>query len=193
MAVILMNFMYRLGCGKFIVHGSGSGGVLAGYLTTLYPGNVLVHHSAMCLTHSWKSVAKWVVASVWPSVFIPAEFQSFSFPIGDKLVRLYEDSAHVHMLLTQTHKIHAMTVTQPAALAAFVLGECERLTPGIDKEALIDNVMIYYLNGNLGTAARVFAGEASSGFCACQRTPFICRRLSYDRLAIDGQVYEIDS
>lgn len=162
MAVILMNFMYRLGCGKFIVHGNSLGGVVGSHLASLYPNNVLAFYSTMCLTHSWKSMIKWAIASICPSMFIPSEFVNFSFPVSDKLTRLLQDIGHVHLLATQPEIIATMVATHPIALAAYILGEFERLTPGIDKNALIDNLMIYYLNGNFAAAARVFAEERNS-------------------------------
>lgn len=159
MAMILMNLMYRLGCSQFMVHGSGVGGVLGSHLGTLFPNNVRALHSTMCVTNSWKAALKWTVAIVYPAMFIPSEFVAYAFPIRSKLSRLLSDSSHMQLLATQPEIIAAMVSAHPVALAAFILSAFEQLTPDVDEDALLDNVMIYYLNGNLATSAQFVAAE----------------------------------
>lgn len=162
MAVILMNFMYRLGLGgRFTILSGDIGSLIGNSIAKLYPKNVIAFHSSLCLVHSIESFVKWMIASFYPSLFILNEYRNFSFPMSTKLAMLIAESGHFHLQATKPDSISALVNGHPIGLAIYIFEQFDRYSSSMDLDALLDNIMVYYLNNNFAKAIRFF-GEAYS-------------------------------
>lgn len=74
-------------------------------MTTLFPENVIGYHSNMCGAMSPGAFLKGFVASFMPNLFIPAEFESFVFPLGGRFKYLIEESGYFHIQATKPDTI----------------------------------------------------------------------------------------
>lgn len=114
MSVIMRNLMVKLGYTKFLVQGGDWGSIIGSTLATLFPENVIGYHSNMCATLSEGSAIKGFIASFMPQFFIPEEFESFVFPLGEKFKSTIEESGYFHIQATKPD-----TIGKPGQLSQF--------------------------------------------------------------------------
>lgn len=171
-AVILRNLMFRLGYSKYFIQGSGSGSVIGSHMATLFPENILGYHSNLCTVFTGKSVMKGILNAVKPNFFFPHGFEMF--PQWDVMKRLIEETGYYHLQATKPDTIGAVLSDNPIGLVAYILDKWSSLTNknykdscngGLRKrfklDALLDNVMIYYLTNSITTSSRIFAEHHS--------------------------------
>lgn len=104
-SVVLKNLMTRLGHSRFVIQGGDWGSIIGATVTTLFPDNVIAYHSNFCTINTPLSMMKWIVASVWPSLFIDQQYESFVFPVGEKVAQLIEFSGYFHIQATKPDTI----------------------------------------------------------------------------------------
>lgn len=104
-SVILRNLMLRLGHEKFYIQGGDWGSVIGSALATVFPDNVIGYHSNFCSLFTPMSFVKGAVASFYPSAFIDAKYESFVFPIKEKLAFLVQASGFAHLQATKPDTI----------------------------------------------------------------------------------------
>lgn len=107
-AVVLRNLMIRLGHKRFLIQGGDWGSVIGSHLATLFPDNVIGYHSNFCMPKSTLSVIKLLVASLYPAAFVDPEFQSFVFPLADKLKLIVQESGSFHIQATKPDTLGTM-------------------------------------------------------------------------------------
>lgn len=104
-AVVLRNLMLRLGHSKFIVQGGDWGDVVGGALATLYPKNVIAFHSNSCNTWTPLSIGKLLVASLYPTAFVDAQYVDWIFPLGEKFKKVMRETGYLHLQATKPDTI----------------------------------------------------------------------------------------
>ncbi|XP_030388437.1 juvenile hormone epoxide hydrolase 1 [Scaptodrosophila lebanonensis] len=174
-AVMIRNLMLRLGYKKFFIQGGDWGSVIGSNIATLYPENVLGYHSNMCNNFSPKSLVKGIFASFIPNFFVSSEYADFFFPKSRELSYLLEESGYFHLQATKPDTIGSALSGNPVGLAAYILEKFSTWTNasyrslpdgGLKRsyklDALLDNVMIYYLTNSITTSQRLYAEAYSS-------------------------------
>lgn len=168
----MRNLMVRLGYNKFFIQGGDWGSVIGSNIATLFPDNVLGYHSNMCNNMSPKSLVKGFLAGLWPSFFVPKAYEDFFFPKSNELKYLMEESGYFHIQATKPDTIGAALTDNPVGLAAYILEKFSTwtnasyrslpdggLTQRYKMDALLDNVMIYYLTNSITTSQRLYAEQ----------------------------------
>nr|XP_014095480.1 juvenile hormone epoxide hydrolase 2 [Bactrocera oleae] len=173
-AVIMRNLMLRLGYKKFFIQGGDFGSVIGSHMATLFPENILGYHSNLCAVFTVRSVIKGILNAIKPKFFFRHGFEEM-FPHWEVIKRLIEETGYYHLQATKPDTIGAVLSDNPVGLAAYILEKWSSLTNryykdssngGLRKsfklDALLDNVMIYYLTNSITTSSRIFAEHHSS-------------------------------
>jgi len=200
-AVVLRNLMNKLGYDKFLVQGGDWGSVIGSTIATLFPENVIGYHSNACWNFSPLTVLKGYIASFYPALFIPKHFEDFVFPLSEKLTFLVEESGYFHLQATKPDTIGAALSHNPVGLLAYILEKFSTGTNpnyrslkdgGLDrdftKDALLDNIMIYYLTNSITTSVRLYAESFSLRHMALKidrvptEVPVGCARFKHEIL-----------
>lgn len=169
-AVIFRNLMMRLGFEKFYVQGGDWGSMIGANIATMFPENVLGYHSNMCVADSPIAHTKMVIASFWPSMFIKNEKMiSWTYPFTPKFMNLLQESGYMHIQATKPDTIGVVLQNNPLGLAAYIIEKFStwtnleyrnRADGGLEKyftlDAVLDNIMIYYLSNSITTSVRIY-------------------------------------
>lgn len=169
MAVIFRNLMKRLGFEKYYVQGGDWGSLIGSNIATLYPESVLGYHTNMCAINTPMANIKIFFASFYPSLFMDEKYVSWVFPFWPKFVDLLQESGYMHIQATKPDTIGVALQNNPIGLAAYILEKFSTWTNkdyrqlpdgGLEKfftlDALLDNVMIYYLTNTITTSQRIY-------------------------------------
>lgn len=211
-AVVLRNLMLRLGYERFYVQGGDWGSSVGSAMATLCPDNVIGFHSNMLLIRTPMSMLKECVASVWPSLFVFKEHQSFFFPAAAKWANVLLETGYMHLQASKPDTIGLALTDNPVGVAAYVLEKfltwtdpkcrsaAERGWPAFDRtfrDAILDNIMIYVLSSSMTSSMRLyaesFAGAQSRLGLARVPTavPTACARFANDvQHSMDWQLQE---
>lgn len=171
--------MLRLGHNRFVIQGGDWGSFIGSHLATLYPENVIGYHSNFCMPKTLLSVFKLLVVSVWPTAFVDAKHVDQMFPLGEKLKLMLLESGSFHIQATKPDTLGTTkrtniiiylnntfylgaVLTSPIALAAYIYEKFHSVMPNHDIDAVIDNIMIYYLTNSFTTGARLYADDIGS-------------------------------
>ncbi|XP_061387769.1 juvenile hormone epoxide hydrolase 1 [Musca vetustissima] len=168
-AVMMRNLMLRLGYKKFFIQGTDWGSIIGSHIATLFPENVLGYHSNMCTVSSPKSMIKGLIAGSFPGIFAPKGYEDFFSPVSEKIHFLLEETGYAHLHSTKPDTIGTALHDNPVGLAAYILEKFSTWTNatyrhlpdgGLKKryklDALLDNVMIYYLTNSITTSMRIY-------------------------------------
>ncbi|XP_059619429.1 juvenile hormone epoxide hydrolase 2-like [Phlebotomus argentipes] len=169
-AVIMRNLMVRLGYQKFYIQGGDWGSIIGSNIATLFPENVLGYHSNMCGAMTNASGLKIFIASFYPEYFIPKEYVHFFYPFWSKFSYLLEESGYMHIQCTKPDTIGTTLSNNPIGLVAYILEKFSTWTNkeyrtladgGLSKrftmDALLDNIMVYYLTNSITTSQRLYS------------------------------------
>lgn len=169
MAVIFGNLMKRLGYKKYYVQGGDWGSLIGSHIATLFPENVLGYHTNMCALNTPLATFKTFIASYYPSYFIDEKYVSWYYPFTPKFFDLLQESGYMHIQATKPDTIGTALNGNPVGLAAYILEKFSTWTNsnyrnlpdgGLTKyftlDALLDNVMIYYLTNSITTSQRIY-------------------------------------
>ncbi|CRL02296.1 CLUMA_CG015269, isoform A [Clunio marinus] len=169
MSVIMRNLMIKLGFEKFYIHGGDWGYLIGSNIATMFPKTVLGFHSNMCGITTPMSNIKTAIASLCPSWFIEEEkLIDWIYPITPKFMDLLQEISNVHIQATKPDTIGVALRDNPVGLAAYNLErfstwsklDNSKLKDGgfenhFTLDALLDNIMIYYLSHSITTAVRL--------------------------------------
>ncbi|XP_064543513.1 juvenile hormone epoxide hydrolase 1 [Drosophila montana] len=199
MATVMRNLMLRLGHKKFFIQGGDWGSIIGSNLATLYPDNVLGYHSNMCMLTTPLSILKSVYINYYPEKVLKSRmFYDHHVGIWEKYQLLLAESGYYHLQATKPDTIGAALDSSPVALAAYILEKFQTCTgPSLQQdfgaivtvfglEAVLDNLMIYYLNNAATTAARFYAENMSKPYRDLQLdrvqtpVPMGCARFRFD-------------
>lgn len=96
--------MNRLGHKKFYVHGSDWGAVTATALATVFPEEIKGFHSNFCTSLHLKTLAKYLLNVIWPTVEEKAFYNTVYPPLKFFMV-LAKESAYFHMFASKPDTI----------------------------------------------------------------------------------------
>lgn len=169
MAVIMRNLMMRVGYEKYYVQGGDWGSLVGSSLAALYPSNVLGYHANMMGIRTPMSIIKTVVASFYPTFFMEERYVRWMYPFSETFKFLLEESGYFHLQATKPDTIGIALTGNPVGLAVYILEKFSTATDkdyrtlqdgGYEKDfkmdALLDNIMIYYLSNSATSAARIY-------------------------------------
>ncbi|XP_037951160.1 juvenile hormone epoxide hydrolase 1 isoform X2 [Teleopsis dalmanni] len=177
MAIVMRNLMLRVGHEKFLVQGGDWGSIIGGLVATIFPDNVYGYHSNMCMLNTPLSTIKQIIASFAPEKFLPSRFfYEHHFPTLEKLAFLIEESGYFHIQATKPDTVGTALANSPIGLAAYILEKFQVSTGvglnqksnALDKvftiDAVLDNVMIYYLSNTIVSSVRFYAENVAKEF-----------------------------
>ncbi|XP_061387768.1 juvenile hormone epoxide hydrolase 2 [Musca vetustissima] len=210
MAIVMRNLMLRLGFDKFLVQGGDWGSIIGRDVATIFPENVLGYHSNMCVMQTPLAIMKSIVASIWPEKFLPSRFfHDHHFPLSEKLKFYLEESGYFHIQATKPDTVGTALLTNPVGLAAYYLEKFQSATGPANQQrfdaiskvytfdAVLDNIMIYYLTNSATTAARFYKENMSKTYLGLQLervqtpVPMGCARFRFDLPpALDWQLLD---
>lgn len=104
-AHIFKILMSRLGHKKFYVHGSDWGALTATTLATMFPQNIMGFHSNFCLSPQRKTLVRYLIGALWPSLFFEEEFIKTIYPPLKWVLHIISESAYFHSFATKPDTI----------------------------------------------------------------------------------------
>ncbi|XP_034479483.1 juvenile hormone epoxide hydrolase 1 [Drosophila innubila] len=199
MATVMRNLMLRLGHKQFLIQGGDWGSIIGSNLATLYPQNSLGYHSNMCVLSTPLAILKSIYTHYYPEkVLFSRMFYNHHVPIWEKYMRLIEESGYFHIQATKPDTIGAALDSNPVGLAAYILEKFQTCTgPALAQdfgamvtvyglEAVLDNLMVYYLNNAATTSGRLYAETSRKAYRDLQlervqtSVPMGCVRFAHD-------------
>lgn len=176
MAIVMRNLMLRLGYKRFIVHGGDWGAVIGSHMATMFPENVLGYHTNLCMMSTPQSLLKTAIANIYPPLFVDKKHESYFFPLKEKLNFVLQEMGYFFIQSTKPDTVGIALAANPIGLAVYIL---EKFSTGtnliyreyddgglldmdIDMDAMLDNIMIYYLGNKITSSMRFYAESMSS-------------------------------
>ncbi|XP_037941789.1 juvenile hormone epoxide hydrolase 1-like [Teleopsis dalmanni] len=169
-AVILRNLMLRLGHDKFVIQGGDWGSIIGSTAAAVFPENALAYHSNMCINGAPVNYIKMVLMHIFPGFFLHKAHHDFYPSLGQFFSTLMEEMGYCHIQATKPDTIGATLLHNPVGLAAYILEKFSTwtnadykkladggLTKRYTMDALLDNVMIYYVTNSITTSQRLYA------------------------------------
>lgn len=104
-AMIMRNLMQRLGFTQYYIHGGDLGHTIGSYIATAFPKEVLGFHSNSLVDLSPMPMIKWLLGSLWPSLFVEEEVVKRMYPLKDRIEVLFWESGYVHLQGTKPDTI----------------------------------------------------------------------------------------
>uniref|UniRef100_A0A182MA60 Epoxide hydrolase N-terminal domain-containing protein n=1 Tax=Anopheles culicifacies TaxID=139723 RepID=A0A182MA60_9DIPT len=169
MAIIMKNLMERLGHKRFFVHGGDWGALITDMMGTYFPENVIGIHQIGCGVIGTLATWKTMIASLVPWKFMEEQYIPYYFPLQTYLKEILIESGYMHIQATKPDTIGAVLVGNPVGLAAYILEKFSTQTNrafrklpdgGLERafslDALLDNIMIYYLTDSITTSQRIY-------------------------------------
>lgn len=199
MSIVLRNLMLRLGHEKFVVQGGDWGSIVGSNMAAIFPENVLGYHSNMCGSMGPISMGKMVLANFVPSLFYDKQYSGFFKPLGEFFANTMEEMGYMHLQSTKPETIGTALAHNPVGLAAYILEKFSTwtndeykhlpdggLTKRYTMDALLDNVMVYYMTNSITTSQRLYAEQFNKAQMSLQmdrvgiKVPSGCARFYYD-------------
>lgn len=174
-AVIFKNLMNRLGFKKYYIQGGDWGAVVAGALATLFPDEVLGHHTNMPTARGGCTIVKTLIGAVFPSLVVDPEQADRMYPLSKAFSYILEESGYFHIQATKPDTVGVGLNDSPSGLLAYILEKFSTWTrrehrSAVDgklefrftKDQLIDNLMIYWTTQSITTSVRYYAENFSN-------------------------------
>lgn len=93
--------MDRIGFKKYYVQGGDWGSRIVSAMSTLFPENVLGHHSNLCFLNTLSSNIKSFVGSLFPEWFAGKQNVHKIYPLSEHFFTLLEESGYFHIQATK--------------------------------------------------------------------------------------------
>ncbi|XP_011196462.2 juvenile hormone epoxide hydrolase 1 [Zeugodacus cucurbitae] len=196
-AVVLRNLMIRLGHNKFLLQGGDWGATVGTNMAALFPQNMLGYHSNSCLDfHPLAMIAK-TIRTMFPNSLLNDEERGFVRNSTEEITLILQESGYFNIQATKPDTIGAALLNNPIGLAVYILekfsswtnAEFKKLPDGgltkrYTMDALLDNVMIYYITNSITTSQRIYLEIISSTNVILERvhikSPAGCARFKWD-------------
>ncbi|XP_004521978.1 juvenile hormone epoxide hydrolase 1 [Ceratitis capitata] len=196
-AVVLNNLMQRLGYEKYIVHGGDWGARIGSNMAALFPQHIIGYHSNLCVALHPLALFSKAVRAWLPNFSLNLEQRTFFRNFSEESAYLLEESGYLHLQTTKPDTIGTALTDNPIGLAAYILEKFSTwtnpsfrklpdggLTKHFTLDALLDNVMIYYITNSITTSQRIYAEALSETQTHLERvhilTPTGCVRFKWD-------------
>ncbi|GBP32301.1 Juvenile hormone epoxide hydrolase [Eumeta japonica] len=174
MAVIMRNLMRRLGHKKFYVQGGDWGSIIVSNMATLFPEDILGHHTNMPFVRQSCTMLRTLIGSVFPSFVVEEKYAERMYPLSKHYSFLLEETGYFHLQATKPDTVGVALTDSPAGLAAYILEKFSTwtvfenkhlpdggLTKKFTLDQLIDNLMIYWSTSSITTAMRLYSEDFS--------------------------------
>lgn len=191
--------MVRLGHTKFVIQGGDWGSLIGSNMASLFPDNTIAYHSNMCGNMGPLSMIKQILSNFVPSLFYDNQYSKFFKPLGEFFTHTMEESGYMHIQATKPDTIGTALLNNPAGLATYMLEKFSTwtnvefkhlydggLTQRFTLDALLDNVMIYYVTDSIVTSQRIYAEAFNKKQMGLQldrihiKAPVGCSRFLHD-------------
>nr|ABD85119.1 juvenile hormone epoxide hydrolase [Spodoptera exigua] len=173
-AVIFRNLMNRLGHKKYYVQGGDWGAGIVSTMSTLFPEDILGHHSNMLFTQHTCATVRTLVGAFLPSLIIEEHLASRIYPLSSFFAYVLEEFGYMHIQATKPDTVGVPLSDSPAGLLAYILEKFSTwtkkeykfkagggLSNRFTKDQLIDNLMIYWSTNSITTSMRFYAENFS--------------------------------
>ncbi|XP_063372935.1 juvenile hormone epoxide hydrolase-like [Cydia amplana] len=170
MAVVMRNLMHRLGFNKYYIQGGDWGSLIASCMATLFPGEILGHHTNMGAAMSTKANLLNALGAFLPSFVVESHLADRMYPLTANFVRLIEETGYMHIQATKPDTIGAAISDSPVGLLAYILekfstwtkNEYKLLPDGgllkhWSRDQLLDNLMCYWATNSFTTSVRLYS------------------------------------
>ncbi|XP_037083167.1 juvenile hormone epoxide hydrolase 1-like [Pollicipes pollicipes] len=187
-AAVMRKLMQRLGFERFFVQGGDWGGIIASHMGTLFPEQVAGVHTNFAVADTWRMRLLMALGSIVPSWAGSEFFTSRLYPLGEKLAVLARETGYAHLQATKPDTVGVALSDSPAGLAAYILEKFSSwtdmtnvaredggLTRHFSLDALLDNVMVYWLSGSVTSSLRLYAETFGRRVAAMQLDAIPCR------------------
>lgn len=153
------------------------------------------------------ALLKIFIASFYPSYFIEEKYVSWYYPLGPKFLDLLQESGFMHIQSTKPDTIGTALNGNPIGLAVHIIDKFSTWTNpnfrnipdgGFEKyftlDALLDNVMLYYLTNSITTSQRLFKEDFSPAMFKLKidhvptNVPVGCARFKYEAIHMHDAV-----
>lgn len=195
----MRNLMLRLGHTKFLLQGGDWGSIVASHIAALYPENVIALHSNMCTAfNKFTMLKEWIKDSITGLFFNKEHHEFFKSP-SELFTHIMQESGYMHLQASKPDTIGIALSNNPVGLAAYILEKFSTwtnieyqhlpdggLTKRFSLDALLDNIMIYYITNTITTSQRLYAEHFSKKQQSIQlenvfiHTPTGCARFLHD-------------
>jgi len=169
-AVVLKNLMIRIGFDKWYLQGGDWGAAITSIMATLFPENILGAHSNMCYVETPLAQIKWLMGSIYPPLVIDSNLQYHIYPVSNILYTLMLEFGYMHLQATKPDTLGVGLNDSPVGLAAYILEKFITWTAMENKDlddggltqkytydALLDNIMIYWVSNSITTSVRLYS------------------------------------
>uniref|UniRef100_A0A1A9WPA7 Epoxide hydrolase n=1 Tax=Glossina brevipalpis TaxID=37001 RepID=A0A1A9WPA7_9MUSC len=173
-AVVLHKLMLRLGHNEFLIQGGDWGSIIGANMAALFSHNIIGYHSNMCGSMGPMTILKMITAHFMPSLFYDEQYKKFFKPLPELFSHLMAETGYLHIQATKPDTIGVSLSNNPVGLAAYILEKFSTWTNskykhlpdgGLTKrytlDALLDNVMIYYVTNSITTSVRLYSEQFS--------------------------------
>ncbi|GAB0093638.1 Epoxide hydrolase [Sergentomyia squamirostris] len=199
--VVLRNLMIRLGHQKFYIQGGDWGSLIGSSMSTIVSDNIIGYHSNICtfMAHPPLAIIKTIIGGLYPTYFIPEEYVHWYYPVSETVSYAMEELGYCHIQATKPDTVGTALSTNPIGLAVYILEKFSTWTNkhyrnlpdgGLSKrftmDAMLDNVMVYYLTNSITTSQRLYAESFSVRALSMNldrvptNVPVGCARFRYD-------------
>ncbi|KAJ0171963.1 hypothetical protein K1T71_012726 [Dendrolimus kikuchii] len=174
-AVIFRTLMHRLGHKKFYVQGGDWGASVASHISTLFPDDILGHHTNMAFVTTNCGFIKTLVGAFIPSLIIDSHLADRMYPLTSFFAYVLEEFGYFHLQATKPDTVGVALTDSPAGLLAYILEKFSTWTRRehklqqdgglgfrFTKDQLLDNLMIYWSTNSITTSMRYYAENMSS-------------------------------
>eukprot|EP00057_Strongylocentrotus_purpuratus_P033828 XP_792956.4 PREDICTED: LOW QUALITY PROTEIN: epoxide hydrolase 1 [Strongylocentrotus purpuratus] len=172
-ARILNKLMLRLGFKQYYAQAGDVGTAITVNMAIMYPDNVKGLHNNDLAQVSVKSFVYPMVASFWPSFFLPNEEERNALlPLGERISFTIAELGYMYVFGTKPDSLAMALNDSPMGLASLILEKYSSwtnrnwkkledggLTQAYSMDDLLTNVMIYWVNGNVASSVRLFKEE----------------------------------
>ncbi|XP_049881303.1 juvenile hormone epoxide hydrolase-like [Pectinophora gossypiella] len=173
-AVVMRNLMHRLGFKKFYVQGGDWGAAIASAMATVFPDEILGHHSNMLVTQHKCATLKTIIGAWFPSLIVEPHLADRMYPLSSFFAYLMEEFGYMHIQATKPDTVGVGLTDSPSGLLAYILEKFSTwtvrehkslpdggLTKKFSKDQLIDNLMVYWTSNSITTSMRLYAETMS--------------------------------
>lgn len=166
---IFDKMMVRLGFNKYYLQGGDWGGAIVDNMAVQIPEHVLGVHTNLPVTDRGGMWSLQIfIGSYFPSLILPPVDHSKVWPFMDTFYYLLQESGYFHLQATKPDTVGHALNDSPVGLAAYILEKFSTWTNrtwrelddgGLhnwDMDELLNNVMIYWLNGAITSSMRFY-------------------------------------
>lgn len=179
MAAMFVKLMRRLGHDKFYTQGGDWGAVISLSMAQAYPQSLLGAHMNLIAAPflSVRSILTQISMMICPSLLLYEDEQPRASELNMNMMYMLKEGGYIHLHATKPDTLAFALNDSPVGLAAYILEKFSSwtnlshrdlddggLTSKFTMDELLTNVMIYWVNGNIGSSIRIYKEFFGSSF-----------------------------